>query len=202
MAASESILIVEDNREMRAFVHDVLQGHGFLVGEAYSGWKALQLAETSPPDVLVLDWQLPDITGLDVLRALRAGGCLAPAILMTAFGSEELAIVALRLGVRDYLRKPFTEEELLKSVVAALSETRLRRERDTLLAQLAQAVHWVEEYGRQVSRVKASLVKLAYLTDELKRGRGENWLTRVEEARGHIRQIAEAIEGLPSTPKR
>jgi len=202
MAANEFILIVEDNREMRAFVRDVLQGRGFRVTEAYSGWKALQLAESAPPDVLLLDWQLPDITGLDVLRALRAGGCQAPAILMTAFGSEELAIVALRLGVRDYLHKPFTEEELLKSVGMALIETRLRRERDALLTQQAQATRWLEEYARQVTHIKTFLAKLAYLTEELKRGRGENWLTRIEEARSHIRQIAEAVESLPPAPKR
>jgi DNA-binding response OmpR family regulator len=152
--------------------------------------------------MLLLDWQLPDITGLDVLRALRSGGCQAPAILMTAFGSEELAIVALRLGVRDYLPKPFTEEELLKSIGVALIEARLRRERDTLSEQLSRAALWLDECTRQVAHIKASLAKLAYLTEEMKRGRGENWLARVDEARNHIRQIAEAIEKLPPALKR
>ena len=202
MVSNESVLVAEDNRDMRVFVCEVLRGHGFMVMDAYSGWKALQLAESSQPDVLLLDWQLPDITGLDVLRALRTGGCKAPAILMTAFGSEELAITALRLGVRDYLSKPFTEEDLLKSVVAALTETRLRRERDTLLGQMAQATRWLEQYTRQVARIRASLAKLAFLVEELRQGRGENWTTRIEEARNLIRQIAEATEGISPTPKR
>ncbi len=202
MGSSESILVVEDNRDMRMFVRDVLQGHGFLVTEAYSGWKALQVAESSSPDVLLLDWQLPDITGLDVLRALRTGGCPAPAIMMTAFGSEELAIVALRLGVHDYLRKPFTEQELLQAVVAALTETRLRRERDALSAQVNNATRWLEEYARQVGRIRGLLAKLAFLVEELRQGRGENWVTRMEEARTLVRQMAEVIEGLSPTPKR
>ena len=202
MVSSESVLVAEDNRDMRVFVCEVLRAHGFLVTDAYNGWKALQLAESSQPDVLLLDWQLPDITGLDVLRALRTGGCKAPAILMTAFGSEELAITALRLGVRDYLSKPFTEEDLLKSVVAALTETRLRRERDTLLGQMAQATRWLEQYTRQVARIRASLAKLAFLVEELRQGRGENWATRIEEARNLVRQIAEATEGISPTPKR
>ena len=202
MSGGELILVVEDNREVRALVCDILQEYGFRVTEAYSGWKALQLAESAPPDMLLLDWQLPDITGLDVLRALRSGGCQAPAILMTAFGSEELAIVALRLGVRDYLPKPFTEEELLKSIGVALIETRLRRERDTLLERLSRIAPWLDEYTRQVARIKASLAKLAHLTEEMKRGRGGNWLARVDEARNHIRQIAEAIEKLPPALKR
>jgi DNA-binding response OmpR family regulator len=202
MGSNETILVVEDNRDMRVFVRDVLQGQGFIVAEAYSGWKALQVAESSPPDALLLDWQLPDITGLDVLRALRMGGCQAPAILMTAFGSDELAIVALKLGVREYLRKPFTEEELLQSVGVALREARLRRERDTLVAQMTQATRWLEDYVRQVGRMRTPLAKLSFLVEELRQGRGENWMTRTDEARTLIRQIAEVIESLSSPPKR
>ena len=196
MAGGESILVVEDNRDMRVFVRDVLQRHGFHVLEAYSGWKALQLAEDSPPDALLLDWQLPDITGLDVLRALRSGGCLAPAILMTAYGSEELAIIALRLGVRDYLHKPFTEEELLKAVESALTESRLRREREMLLVQVAQLTRRLSDFAQQTALAKNYLVKLAFLIDELKQVRGENWVTRVEDARQYIRKIAGAFESL------
>jgi two-component system, NtrC family, sensor kinase len=103
------------------------------------------LAEKSPPDLLLLDWQLPDISGLDVLRALRAGGCQSPAILMTGYGSEELAIVALRLGVRNYLLKPFSDDELFKIVESALTESRLRRENQLLIEQLAQATRWLDE---------------------------------------------------------
>jgi DNA-binding response OmpR family regulator len=202
MVGPESVLVAEDNRDMRVFVRDVLQARGFRVAEAYSGWKALQLAENSPPDALLLDWQLPDISGLDVLRALRAGHCQSPAILMTAYGSEDLAIVALRLGVRDYLRKPFNEEELVEAVESALTESRLRRERDTLLSQLTQAARWLDKYAQHMALIKAPLVKLAFLTDDLKRTRGENWLTRMEEMRGCIRQIAEALEGVASAPRR
>jgi sigma-B regulation protein RsbU (phosphoserine phosphatase) len=202
MVEGESILVVEDNRDMRVFLREVLRAHGFRVTEAYSGWKALQLAESSSPDALLLDWALPDITGLDVLRALRAGHCLSPAILMTAYGSEELAILALRLGVRDYLRKPFEEEELIKAVESALTESRLRRERDMLREQLAQSTQWLDRYAHQIARVKSPLIKLAFLADDLKRSRDENWRTRVEEMRNHIRQIAEALEGLASAPRR
>lgn len=196
MAEDESILVVEDSREVRVFVRDVLQEHGFRVAEAYSGWKALQVAESSPPDVLLLDWQLPDISGLDVLRALRSGGCLAPAILMTSYGSEELAVVAFRFGVRDYLRKPFEADELFQAVEAALTESRLRRERDLLLAQLAQAAQRLSDCTQQIAVAKNYLVKLAFLTDELRQSRGENWVTHIEEARQYIRQIVEAIESL------
>jgi len=196
MAEGESVLVVEDNHSIRAVVCEMLQGHGFLVAEAHAGWKALELAEKSPPDMLLLDWQLPDISGLDVLRALRAGGCQSPAILMTGYGSEELAMVALRLGVRNYLLKPFSKDELFKAVELALAESRLRRQNTSLVEQLAQATQRLDEHAQQVVLVKATLAKLTFLIGELKQRRRKNWATRVEEALQYIQQMAEAIENL------
>ena len=167
MSGGELVLVVEDNLDVRSFVVMTLTSHGFRVIEAGSGWQALQIAENTPPDILLLDWQLPDITGLDVLRALRAGGCMSPAILMTGYGSEDLAIVALRLGARDYLTKPFSAEELTGAVETALAETRLRRERDALLAQLAEAISWRDNYARQLTIAKSYLYRLALLTQGL-----------------------------------
>jgi DNA-binding response OmpR family regulator len=168
----------------------MLEEAGFNVVEAFAGWKALELAEKSPPDVLLLDWQLPDITGLDVLRALRAGKCQAPAILMTAFGSEDLAIVALRLGVRDYLQKPFGEQDLLQAIEGALVEVRLRREREILLEKLEQIAQAMEAHSKQLALARDWLVRLARLTDE--------WSPKShDEAQRYIREIAKAIDGLP-----
>jgi len=202
MAGGESVLVVEDDSDLRAFVCDILQMRGFRVVEAHSGWKALQLAESSPPDVLLLDWQLPDITGLDVLRALRASHCTAPAILMTAFGSEELAIVAFRLGVREYLRKPFTTDELLQAIDSVLAETRLRGEYELLRQQLNQATRQLDMYLQQKAVIKTLLGKLAFLTGELQREKGENWEPRVKDMRKCILQIAEALESQPPASKR
>jgi DNA-binding response OmpR family regulator len=196
MSGGEIILVVEDNREMRTFVSSALTACGFIVTEAVTGWQALQSAESTPPDVLLLDWQLPDITGLDVLRALRSGGCKSPAILMTGYGSEELAMIALRLGARDYLIKPFTTEELLQAVETALAETRLRREREALLTQLAEAIQWRDKTTRQLAIAKICLYRLALLTEGLKLNREENWSGRIEEAQKYIRQIAEVLRAL------
>jgi DNA-binding response OmpR family regulator len=196
MVEGELVLVVEDNHSIRTVVCEMLQGHGFLAAEAHAGWKALELAEKSPPDVLLLDWQLPDISGLDVLRALRAGGCQSPAILMTGYGSEELAMVALRLGVRNYLLKPFSKDELFNAVELALTETRLRRKNTLLVEQLAQATRRLGEHAQQVVLVKATLAKLTFLIAELKRRKRKNWTTRVEEALQYTQQMAEAIETL------
>ena len=196
MVEGELVLVVEDNHSIRTVVCEMLQGHGFLVAEAHAGWKALELAEKSPPDVLLLDWQLPDISGLDVLRALRVGGCQSPAILMTGYGSEELAMVALRLGVRNYLLKPFSKDELFNAVELALAESRLRCKNTLLIEQLAQVTQRLDEHAHQVALVKATLAKLTFLISELKQRRRKNWATRVEEALQYIQQVAEAVENL------
>jgi sigma-B regulation protein RsbU (phosphoserine phosphatase) len=199
MSGGETILVVEDNRDIRSFVNSALTTSGYTVIEAATGWQALQKAEGAPPDALLLDWQLPDITGLDVLRALRSGGCKSPAILMTGYGSEELAMLALRLGARDYLIKPFSPDELFQAVETALAETRLRRERNSLQAQLTQAVQWRDKVARQLTIARSYLYRLALLTEGLKLNREENWAARIEEAQSHIRKIAEVIRALSSS---
>jgi DNA-binding response OmpR family regulator len=196
MSGGETILVLEDNRDIRAFVRSALDAAGFTVIEVQTGWQALREAEGHPPDVLLLDWQLPDISGLDVLRALRTGGCKSPAILMTGYGSEELAMIALRLGVRDYLIKPFNTEELLEAVKAALAETRLSRERDLLRAQLTNVSQWRDKSVRQLTIAKGYLYRLALLTEGLKRNREENWSVRIEEAEKYIRLIADVMRDL------
>jgi len=196
MSGGETILVLEDNRDIRAFVRLALDAAGFTVIEALTGWQALREAEGHPPDVLLLDWQLPDISGLDVLRALRAGGCKSPAILMTGYGSEELAMIALQLGVRDYLIKPFSAEQLLEAVQMALAETRLSRERDSLRAQLANVSEWRDKSVRQLTIAKGYLYRLALLTEGLKRHREENWSVRIEEAEKYIRLIADVMRDL------
>jgi DNA-binding response OmpR family regulator len=196
MPGGELVLVVEDNHDVRSLVMSALTSHGFQVIEAGSGWRALQVAESTPPDILLLDWQQPDITGLDVLRALRAGGCLSPAILMTGYGSEDLAIIALRLGARDYLTKPFSIEELIQVVETALAETRLRRERDAFRAQLAEATQWRDKAMQQLMIAKSYLYRLALLTEGLRLNREQNWAGRIEEAQRYIRQIAEVMRAL------
>jgi two-component system NtrC family sensor kinase len=99
----------------------------FAVG---SGKDGLALVPKLEPDVILIDLELPDTSGLRVLEELNRQGFTIPTIMMTGYGSEGSAARALRLGVRDYLIKPFTTEEVLSSIERALSESRLRREKE------------------------------------------------------------------------
>jgi CheY-like chemotaxis protein len=138
--AGETILIVDDSREIRILLHeDVLPAMGFKTFAAADGREGLDLAARCRPDLILLDMNMPRMSGLEMLAALRQDQFAAPAILMTAYGSEHVAIEAFRLGVRDYIVKPFTNEEMLKAIDRALNESRLARAQEELNRNLMTA---------------------------------------------------------------
>jgi len=131
--AGEKILIVEDSPEfLRILAEDVLPLHGYEVLTATSGEQGVSKLCLENPDILLLDLHLPDMSGLEIVRAVQEERGNVPIILMTAYGSESLAVEAFRLGVRDYIIKPFTPAQVVGAIERALSETRLRRENEQL----------------------------------------------------------------------
>ncbi len=134
----ESILIIEDNLDIVDVIKQML-GTQYKLCFADNGLQGLQAALADPPDLILLDQKLPGLSGLDVLRELRAHNLDVPVILNTAYGSENMVIEALRLGVHDYLTKPFMVEELNRAVERALENHRLRREQEILVHKLHAA---------------------------------------------------------------
>lgn len=133
----ELVLIVDDAREIREFLTEyVLEPKGFAVLAAADGLEGLQLAFSKRPDLMIVDVEMPNMSGLELLRRLRLRRLDVPAILITAHGSEQVAVEALRLGVRDYVNKPFVLEEMEKAISRALRERRLTEEREQLVQQL------------------------------------------------------------------
>ena len=145
----ERILVVDDGDDVRHTITQyILKPNAYDYLEAKDGLEALAILRTQPVDLILLDLQMPRMDGLEVLRRLRDEGIAVPVVLMTMYGSEEIAIEVFRLGARDYIIKPFSEDELLGALERALSETRLRREHHHLTEQL-MAVN--ESLARQVS---------------------------------------------------
>ena len=129
----ELILVADDGQENREFIVDyVLNPNGYRAIVAKDGREALDLIAEHAPDLVLLDYQMPRMTGVDVLRAIQANNWNIPVILMTFYGSEEVAVEVYRLGVRDYVKKPFSIDEMLGAIERSLSEVRLRKERDDL----------------------------------------------------------------------
>lgn len=138
--SGETILVVDDGKENREFVVQyVLEPNGFSFLTAKDGQEGFEMAMQRRPDLILLDLQMPRLDGIGVLKKLDANQLDIPVILMTFHGSEEIAIEVYRLGVKDYIKKPYTPDEMLDSIERSLSETRLRREKEALTERVIQA---------------------------------------------------------------
>ena len=138
--ANETILVVDDSYEMRNLLDKyILSSLGYKVITASNGKSGLELVTSRKPDLILLDMSMPQMTRMEMLAALRQTNCDCPVIFMTSFGSENIAVEAFRLGVRDYLNKPFTSDDVKLVVERALRESRLAREREELNRNLLTA---------------------------------------------------------------
>ncbi|MFN2291678.1 MAG: response regulator [Anaerolineae bacterium] len=151
----ETILVVDDNKEIVSALSDVLQSRGYKVLYAYNGRQGLRMALEEKPDLILLDWNLPQLSGFQVLRALRERGNKAPVVLMTIYGSESVAVQAFRLGIRDYIPKPFRVPDTLAAIERALAEDRLRREKERMAQELAAANRQMQQTLLELTTLQA-----------------------------------------------
>lgn len=138
--AGETILVVDDTRDNLEFVVEyVLQPKGFVALTANNGQEGLDLVLKHNPDLILLDYNMPVLDGPGMLREMQKFNLNIPVILMTFHGSEDIAVEVFRLGVRDYIIKPFYPEEMLAVIERHLSEIRLQREKEALTDRILQA---------------------------------------------------------------
>ena len=148
----ERVLVVDDSQEVRNFlVEYILKPKGFQILTANNGLMGLEMAIAKEPDLMIVDQQMPRLTGLELLQKLRDRGLNIPAILATGEGSEETAVQAFRLGIRDYIIKPFDADEMSESVDRALRESRLQRERDQLVQQLMESNSQLQRRAQELN---------------------------------------------------
>ena len=117
------ILLVEDERDLARVITRELEAEGYQVIHATAGQEALDLHARHQPDLVVLDWMLPGLDGLEVLRRIREPthqGSVVPILMLTARSEEIDRIVGLEVGADDYLTKPFSMRELIARVRALL----------------------------------------------------------------------------------
>jgi two-component system response regulator MprA len=126
----ERILIIEDDEAILQVLRRTLSYEGYRVQTALDGNSGLVLAREEPPDLVILDWMLPGIDGLEVCRRLRTGG-EAPILMLTAKDAVADRVLGLDAGADDYLVKPFDFDELLARVRALLRRAKPEA-RDTL----------------------------------------------------------------------
>lgn len=117
VSTAPTILVVEDDPEVRTFVAATLDAHGYAHQSASTGREAIALAATCAPDIILLDLGLPDIDGIEVVRAIRAWS-VVPIIVVSARSEDADKIGALDAGADDYVCKPFSVGELLARIRA------------------------------------------------------------------------------------
>ncbi|HUE30697.1 MAG TPA: response regulator, partial [Verrucomicrobiae bacterium] len=131
------VLIVDDEARMAEVIAAALRRAGHECETCASGAAALAVLEERGADVLVTDWKMPQMDGIELLRRLHARRPGLPVILVTAHGTVPSAVAAMREGAFDYVTKPFDNDELRATVGRALELTRLERENRWLRQEVA-----------------------------------------------------------------
>ena len=126
------ILVVDDETQLRRAVTRSLERHGYDAQEAESGTEALAAVESYRPDVVLLDLMLPDTTGVEVCRSIRARHQM-PIIILSVVGEESAKVAALDEGADDYVTKPFGMDELLARVRVALRRGSTERAQQSII---------------------------------------------------------------------
>jgi DNA-binding NtrC family response regulator len=143
-----SILIVDDEAEIREGLEALLTSEGFEVTPAETGEAGLQKLDDQPFDLMLLDVSLPDRNGLDLLREIRRRDPYLSIILITAFGSIDMARAAFKSGAQDYITKPWSNDELIAQVSLAIEGHRLREENVQLKRALKQRYNFPNIVGK------------------------------------------------------
>jgi DNA-binding response OmpR family regulator len=119
----QTILVVEDEAEIRQYIMQLLREEGYLVSSAENGAEALKFLETRTPHLIILDLNLPDISGEGVCREIRKDHPMLPIIMLTARDGVSDKVNGFQAGADDYVNKPFVPEELIARVKARLRRT-------------------------------------------------------------------------------
>src|SRR5512142_3205241 len=130
------VLVVDDEPKLGKFVTQALELDGHDVARAGGGREALDLLAARPFEVVVTDLRMPEVDGLAVLDAARARSGPPEVIVMTAFGTAESAVAAMKAGAADYVTKPFAMDELRLRVRRLVAQREAERRSDRLLARL------------------------------------------------------------------
>ncbi|MCE5249589.1 sigma-54 dependent transcriptional regulator [bacterium] len=166
------ILVVDDESLMREFITESLISHGYEVDDAGDGSRALEFMGNETYDIILTDFKMPKVTGMDVLRRAREKMPDAKVIIMTAYGTVENAVEAMKLGAFDYITKPFSVDEILILVKRALEFTRLQKDNVRLQGELE------EVYGsRNIIGKSTSMKKIFEVIDTVSTSRSTVLIT-------------------------
>lgn len=209
-----TVLVIEDEPQLRKFLRASLTKHGYAVYEASTGTEGLALAEREHPDVVLLDLGLPDADGVNVTRKLRTW-MAAPILVISARGREQDKIDALDAGAEDYLTKPFGVGELMARMrvalrhrggapqtpdpVTTIGEITLDRDRH-LVFRRGEEVHLTKTQFKLLDLMMRSAGKVLTHRQLLKDVWGPGHTAHTQYLRVFLAQLRQKIEGDPARP--
>lgn len=196
------ILIVDDEQQIRDLLRITLEGKNYNIQEVVTGKACLNFLSTSTPDLILLDYKLPDISGIDVLKEIRKKLPDVAVILMTAYGDEDIAMHAIEEHVDGYLRKPFLVEVLLAVLTQTLERHRIERERRRLIAQLRESNREVISHYQMLEQANRDLRALDKLKSEFLANIGHELRTPLNSIIGFTELILQGYSGPINTDQR
>ncbi len=138
------ILIVDDEPFNLDLLEQELTDQDYAIERANDGEEALKKVESFLPDVILLDYMMPKMNGIEVLKELRKRECDVPVIMLTAYGTIERAVMAIKEGAYDFLTKPFDPDHITLTVKKALEQERLKRRVEILSEEIGQGYRLIE----------------------------------------------------------
>jgi len=142
------VLVVDDEKALVLALRGLLKKEGYEVDVAYSGEEALEKVQPGSFHLIITDLSLGGLSGMDVLAHARDVDPEVAVIMITAYGSEKIAVDAMKLGAADYVPKPFDNDELRVVVRKVMETALLRRDHTRLLQQVQEAYGFEQIVGR------------------------------------------------------
>ncbi len=211
--AQKTILVVDDEKRIVEIIEAYLKKEGYRVLVAYDGREALRVARQLAPDLIILDLMLPEVSGWDVCRALRAESNV-PIIMLTARDEDTDMIVGLELGADDYVTKPFNPKILVSRVRAVLRRTEITERKERIdLAGLSIDLerHEVRRDGRVLELTPTEFDLLRVLAESpgrvysraqlLDLVQGVAWEGYERSIDSHIKNLRKKVEPDPDRPQ-
>ena len=189
------ILIVDDEKDIRELLKTSLERYNYIPLEASTGQECLDMLSTTTPDVILLDYKLPDISGIDVLKNIRKILPDIGVVLMTAYGHEDLAIHAIEEHVDAYLRKPFLIETILTVIGQTLESSRIKLERKQLIAQLRESNREIMNNYSMLDHANRRLRELDQLKSEFLANIGHELRTPLNSIIGFTELVLQGYSG-------
>lgn len=194
--AVPKVLIVDDEEPIRSLLRTTLENRTYEVYEATTGEACMEFLSQTIPDVILLDYKLPDRLGIDILKQIRRKlPDFAVVILMTAYGNEDVAMHAIEEHVDGYLRKPFEIQTLLSILTNSIERSRMERERRQLIAQLRESNREVMDHYEMLQQANRDLRALDKLKSEFLANVGHELRTPLNSIIGFTDLVLQGYSG-------